>query len=1276
MSNTLTWLHLSDLHLTALPKAKDWTVQSINQDIVIRSLLDAINKLLIKKGIQPDLIFITGDLAYSGKPDEYQVAEEFCNQLLTITGLSKQQLFIVPGNHDVDREKINKLLHGSLCIFETSDKIGEILSNQETQHILLRKLEAFYQFSKDYLELDCQLEQHYLFAKPIEIPNKSFTINLLGLNSALFAGYKDDDKQKLAFGTYQIKQALQLLTNETALTLALFHHPFSCFHPCEVSQLNQLKQRADLILTGHFHDPSNTDQRDSAGKTVIIGAGACYETRTSENSFNVGVLDLDMSNGKIQFYKYLDKDQQWTKNTDINLNEDDDGRFPFTIPSLPNRILTPTPQTNKSPTVCENFIASTEPAPALAFPPTSPIAPTALEQKIAILTVNPIDKQYDYSEQEKAFKRLKCTVDYFYLSYDTLHELDGYDYLIILSKIIKNKIVIEGDGLKSRTVPLKDLVDNIGNTNTKGLFIFLDQSVDLAQLNGLSLPTIVFPALSKSEIETFIFQAFTKLAITDDNKLFANREALQFEKLTSSYQEHRHKPLLPNSIDPKTTRNYVGRTTDLENICKKITDLRDQKNGFITVKGAGGIGKTHTIKKLAVALAERGFFTGGIDFVDCEFISDYKLFEFNVARTFNLEQAIDVKAHIQQYYEAKDGLLILDNAETLLHLPDADEIKAFLNFICDYVTVVVTSRELLGLDCEQPYELRRFSTDEALDLFIKEISKKLSEPDQKFLREEILETLLDNNPLAIKIITDNLPKGKDFAALKQELEADIFQKLTDADMAAFDSHADTNIERKKSLYASINFSYRYLSEDEKMIFELLSLFPDGIHMENLRHITKANSQEMRKGGNKEKIHHLCITEAIINALDKKSVIENNNGIIRLQSIVGKFAEQKLQQRDNMQKHYKNAFEYNQLLASIIRKLSTSHEQVALTGFNDQKNNFLKSIGYIDTFSYEKSKLLDYLEDIGTFFINICTNQNFINALRSKKSHFADDADEKLYFELISLCSRYFDGDFDRVFQQLNKILPKDEIEKRAYSDVGFVERRILITALSIYSMEGDAYFCAGIFEKINYVGDSYNGGLFYIGEYNQTLKSLADADFISFEIDFNCNTLNSEALDNYLKSLYEKQHIERTTCHYIKAKMGVIDKSLVKQLVMINPYTQGLQQLILAFAETDTEIATELYEKAIDNLKHIKYYCVEALFFFAQFLKKAGPVSRYEEIYQQGHALAQRHYFRFLIYKFEDLEEPKTIPYDPKNYPLPDNKNFDDYINFLIKKLQHQKKTH
>ncbi len=139
------------------------------------------------------------------------------------------------------------------------------------------------------------------------------------------------------------------------------------------------------------------------------------------------------------------------------------------------------------------------------------------------------------------------------------------------------------------------------------------------------------------------------------------------------------------------------------------------------------------------------------------------------------------------------------------------------------------------------------------------------------------------------------------------------------------------------------------------------------------------------------------------------------------------------------------------------------------------------------------------------------------------------------------------------------------------------------------------------------------------------------------------------------------------SCYYLKSKIGVIDQSLVNKLVIVNPYTKGLQQLIFSFSETDKDKTTSLYEEAINNLKHIKYYYVEALFFYAKFLKTTSDQQHYEKIYTQGFELAKKHYFRFLIYKFEDLVESKNISYDSKNYPLPNNDNFDNYIKILIK---------
>lgn len=1276
MDNKLTWLHLSDLHLTCRKnKDNDWTVKSINQDIVIRSLLEAIDKLLIQKEQKLDLIFITGDLVHGGKAEEYEVAKEFCQQLLKITGLSKQQLFIVAGNHDVNRGEIKPIHSKSFYQFNNQDDISEILSDSDIYPVLMRKLDGFYKFSNDFLELDCKPEQHYIIAKPIEIVEKQLKINLLGLNSSLFAGYDGDDKKKLAFGLYQSEQALLNLDNNAHLSIAFFHHPFSCFHDCEKTIQNQLKEKVDLILTGHLHDPSNMSQHDAAGKAVIIGAGASYEKRESENSFNVGVLDLETGQGKVQFYKYLEKFNRWTKNTDINLDEDDDGRFSFVIPSLQKNPLIAekkTPESDKTPLITVSTVVyipiETEiTAEQAAISNKEVDKPIKTSTKIAVLIANPINRNYEYDELLKGFKKLKCEVNYFYLSCDALNNLEDYDYIFIASKWIKDKIVIENPDLSSRTVSLKELEENIGN-HPKGVFIFLDQAIDATQIIELPLPTVILPTLSKEQIQSFLFFVFKKCKTNDDWFIF-NKSALVLTELQAHSKEcHRHfKTPLPDAIDPKTTQNYVGRVSDLEVICKKIIDLKDEKNGFLTIKGSGGIGKTHIVRKIAVELAARSFFPDGIDFVDCEFISDYKLFEFNLAQTFNLEQSINAKEYIRKHEVIKDSLLILDNFETLLHLSDANDIKDFLNFICDYVTVVVTSREWLELDCEQEHILRHFTTDEALELFEQELRTKLDKDDKNFLRNEIIETLLGNNPLAIKLITKNLPIGKDFRALKAELEEDIFQKLTDIELEAFDSYSDTNIERKKSLYASISFSYNYLCDSEKMVFELLSLFPDGINIENLRRITDKNRENMRSNS-KEKSYNLCITDVIINSLDKKSMIENNSGTIKLQSIIGRFAEQKLGRRENMQNYYNNAFDYNQFLIFFLSELKDSDECLALKIFNAHKNNFLKSISYIDLLDYKKNELLNYLEAVSINFITICTNKNFIAELGKKRNYFLDDEKEKLYFDLLILNSRYFDGDFEEAFKELTKKVPKNRIE---YLDGDSeLERAVIGISSNIYGMEGYAYFDTKISEKFKFTG---GGDLFYIGEYNSILNSYEDREFFYFETNFNCNTIDINELDNYLKSVYKKDHIEIMSCHYLKAKIGLIDKAIINKLVIVNPYTQGLQQLIYAFCETDTDNAISLYEEALENLKHIKYYYVEALYFYAKFLKEQGLQQQYDDCYQQGNELARKHYFRFLIYKFEDLVEPKTIPYDPKNYPLPNNDNFDDYINFLIKNLKHQK---
>jgi predicted MPP superfamily phosphohydrolase len=93
----IRYLHLSDLHLTSIENKGP--VEAFNQDLVTRSLIDAVGAL----ELPIDFIIITGDIARNGQDQEYDVCEIFCRELLNTTRLNPEQLFIVPGNHDVAR---------------------------------------------------------------------------------------------------------------------------------------------------------------------------------------------------------------------------------------------------------------------------------------------------------------------------------------------------------------------------------------------------------------------------------------------------------------------------------------------------------------------------------------------------------------------------------------------------------------------------------------------------------------------------------------------------------------------------------------------------------------------------------------------------------------------------------------------------------------------------------------------------------------------------------------------------------------------------------------------------------------------------------------------------------------------------------------------------------------------------------------------------------------------------------------------------------------------
>jgi hypothetical protein len=890
--------------------------------------------------------------------------------------------------------------------------------------------------------------------------------------------------------------------------------------------------------------------------------------------------------------------------------------------------------------------------------------------RVAVLISQPIDRDYSYSEYLKELRKLKCEVTFYPLTLSNLQDLGRYDYIFVLSKVSRQKLVIEDAALSSRRISLKDLETNIGTPPTKAVILLLDHALesdlDVDDIKTLAMPTIIFPKLVKTELEIFNFKVFKKAEPTFvPHTITLNSGETMLAELKGTNREVWCRTRLPQNVDVKIARNFVGRVTDLATLSRKIVEL-PHKGEILTIKGAGGIGKTQTLKRVLIALAERNLFADGITFIDCEFIRDYKILENSIASAFNLQDAINLRAQLFENAAKRDALVVLDNVETLLYLSDTPAIKDFLNFICDYATFITTSRELLSLDCEDVYELRQLTTEEACELFFQEIGTTNVQADQRdFIKTHIVESLLDNNPLAIKLIAKNMPSGKNFSDLKSELEHDLFMRVSEAEMDMFDSYADTNIERKRSLFASINYSYNRLNSKERTAFELVSLFPGGINLENLKNVSENFSNSKTSSG-KQSAPVSLITDTVIRALENKSLIEVENGMVTLQSILGKFASRQLNLRpiDELKRYHRNALQYCYALADHIQATFHKDQYQSRKMTSAQQSNFIKSIDYADASEIGSDRFANYLGTLTAMFVNVSIGGVLLQALRNRSDATFPNETARLCFELIKVSLEYYEGNFDSAFARLQQLAPIDQLMLN--DSEGKVEKVLSGRLEDIYGMEGETLWAARSEAKRRAIYGYYPHYLLHLGIFSNKLVSVCGIDFFTLEAMYSMDMLSADFVEDYLATIYEKGHLEIMQSHYVLAKLRPISKERIERLVIINPYTAGLKHLMLALTEQQPNLKNNYFELAGESLFHIKYYYVECLYFFAQFLQQAG-LPRFDEVHTSAVELSSKYNYRYLLHRLNALVSAKPSQYPLEDYPQGYEEEFRHYLDFLVK---------
>ena len=230
------------------------------------------------------LVFITGDLAFSGRKHEYSVVTTAILKLkteLVRLGASEVGIYSVPGNHDRDHSLMDEALLNSLV---------ETVSNGSSSGPIIQILN---QPHKHYFESETILEPEFTFnsdsvSKKVNIDSVIGKLSIVGLNTA-FCAKKRDDPGNIDLGL------TQPLPDEADVSILLMHHPTAWMTVASRKHFQrEVAPRFGLIFTGHEHSGDTFDVARSDGRSSkFIEGGVFFEHNPGHSSFNVVEISKD-----------------------------------------------------------------------------------------------------------------------------------------------------------------------------------------------------------------------------------------------------------------------------------------------------------------------------------------------------------------------------------------------------------------------------------------------------------------------------------------------------------------------------------------------------------------------------------------------------------------------------------------------------------------------------------------------------------------------------------------------------------------------------------------------------------------------------------------------------------------------------------------------------------------------------------------------------------------------------------------------------------------------
>ena len=249
-------------------------------------------------------LFLTGDVLdkYNPNNDASDETIHFISDLVEVMGVNYNNVFIVPGNHDHNRNITIKILDDIFADHKDDKRICAEINSFSDEQLkgLLCSFEKFNELYKSLFKND-----YFTNCDNPHILNDSDDLSVIKLNTAWLDRDSDSD-EKIYCDTDRLLTLLEKNSSllSKGINIAIGHHPLECLAPDEKTRVLELFLRYNigLYFCGHVHQPSINYYKEQDVLQLACTGG--FADGFSEGGYVSGIIDTYNNLYEAEFYNW------------------------------------------------------------------------------------------------------------------------------------------------------------------------------------------------------------------------------------------------------------------------------------------------------------------------------------------------------------------------------------------------------------------------------------------------------------------------------------------------------------------------------------------------------------------------------------------------------------------------------------------------------------------------------------------------------------------------------------------------------------------------------------------------------------------------------------------------------------------------------------------------------------------------------------------------------------------------------------------------------------